>query len=133
MLRLRRFAGSPGRPAPSLMPEAVFQSPSAGSLPQEIVQSIAIANASVIGTQPAVLANLALANQIFNQNLQQQMAISTQQAINQVTMAAVAKCVALLARDNGAADPAALAEVKDLIVSLKSLPTVGVPIAPPAA
>ncbi|MCM8528981.1 MAG: hypothetical protein NE327_20830 [Lentisphaeraceae bacterium] len=66
---------------------------SGGSLPQEIIQSIAISNAKSIGEQPAILANLALSQQIFNQNLQQQMAISQQQAMNQVALATAASGV----------------------------------------
>lgn len=63
------------------------------SLPNDIIQSIAIANAKSIGEQPAILANLALSQQIFNQNLQQQMAIAQQQAMNQVALATAAKTV----------------------------------------
>ena len=66
---------------------------SGGALPQEIIQSIAISNAKSIGEQPAILANLALSQQIFNQNLQQQMAISQQQAMNQVALATAASGV----------------------------------------
>jgi hypothetical protein len=68
----------------------------ADSLPNEIVQAIAISNAKSIGEQPAILANLALAQQIFNQNMQQQIALSQQQAMNQIQMAAAAKCVAII-------------------------------------
>jgi hypothetical protein len=68
----------------------------AGQLPDDIVQAIAISNAKSIGEQPAILANLALAQQIFNQNMQQQVSISQQQAMNQVQMAAAAKCVAMI-------------------------------------
>lgn len=68
----------------------------AGQLPEDIVQSIAISNAKSIGEQPAILANLALAQQIFNQNMQQQISLSQQQAMNQVQMAAAAKCVAII-------------------------------------
>jgi DNA-binding transcriptional regulator YdaS (Cro superfamily) len=66
------------------------------SLPEEIIQSIAIANAKSIGEQPAILANLALANQILNQNLQHQTQIAQQQAFNQIAMATTAKCVSLI-------------------------------------
>lgn len=106
-------------------------SSSSSALPDDIVQSIAISNAMSVGAQPAVLANLALANQIFNQNLQQQMAIANQQAINLVTTAAVAKCVSLLASGNDRSDPAALAAVKDLIDSLKALQSAGPAMPPP--
>jgi len=68
----------------------------AGQLPDDIVQAIAISNAKSIGEQPAILANLALAQQIFNQNMQQQVSISQQQAMNQVQMATAAKCVAMI-------------------------------------
>jgi hypothetical protein len=68
----------------------------AGQLPEDIVQAIAISNAKSIGEQPAILANLALAQQIFNQNMQQQISLSQQQAMNQVQMAAAAKCVAMI-------------------------------------
>lgn len=68
----------------------------AGELPDDIVQAIAISNAKSIGEQPAILANLALAQQIFNQNMQQQISLGQQQAMNQVQMAAAAKCVAMI-------------------------------------
>ncbi|GHH57387.1 MULTISPECIES: FAD-binding monooxygenase [Gammaproteobacteria] len=70
-------------------------------LPADVIQAIAISNAKSIGEQPAVLANLALAQQIFNQNLQQQISLSQQQAMNQVQMAAAAKCVALIETAGG--------------------------------
>jgi hypothetical protein len=73
----------------------------ADSLPAEIVQAIAISNAKSIGEQPAVLANLALAQQIFNQNMQQQIALSQQQAMNQIQMAAAAKCITMIEQVGG--------------------------------
>lgn len=87
------------------------------SLPNEIVQSIAIANAKSIGEQPAILANLALANQILNNNLQQQMLISNQQAMNQITMATMAKCVSLIVGGEG--DPQTLKDMMDLIKNMQ--------------
>ncbi len=87
------------------------------SLPDEIVQSIAIANAKSIGEQPAILANLALANQILNNNLQQQMLISNQQAMNQITMATMAKCVTLIVGGDG--KEASATGVKELLDVLK--------------
>lgn len=66
------------------------------TLPDDVVQAIAISNAKSIGEQPAVLANLALAQQIFNQNMQQQIALSQQQAMNQVHMATAARAVTLI-------------------------------------
>lgn len=73
----------------------------AGELPEDIVQAIAISNAKSIGEQPAILANLALAQQIFNQNMQQQIGLSQQQAMNQVQMAATAKCVTMIENAGG--------------------------------
>ena len=87
------------------------------SLPNEIVQSIAISNAKSIGEQPAILANLALANQILNNNLQQQMFISNQQAMNQIAMATMAKCVTLIVGGDGG--EASAATVKELLDVLK--------------
>jgi hypothetical protein len=76
------------------------------SLPDEIVEAIALSNAKSIGEQPAVLSNLALANQILNTNMQQQMMVSAQQAINQITMATAAKAVALIVNAKGDNDQA---------------------------
>ena len=90
----------------------------AGSLPDEIVQSIAISNAKSIGEQPAILANMALANQILNNNLQQQMFISSQQAMNQIVLATMARCVSLIVGSDGG-EPTAAA-VKDVMDLLKS-------------
>ncbi|MEM7251277.1 MAG: FAD-binding monooxygenase [Pseudomonadota bacterium] len=71
-------------------------------LPGDIVESISIANAKSIAEQPAILSNLALAQQVFNQNLAQQIALSTQQAMNQITMAAASKCVSMIAESTEA-------------------------------
>lgn len=76
------------------------------SLPKEIVESIAIANAKSIGEQPAILANMALANQILNNNLQQQISISQQQAMNQLSMAALSKCIAVITSTDGGGESA---------------------------
>lgn len=91
---------------------------SGSSLPTEIVQSIAISNAKSIGEQPAILANLALANQILNINLQNQMSISNQQAMNQIVMATMAKCVTLIVGGDG--KDASAASVKDMMEVLKT-------------
>lgn len=94
---------------------------SGGSLPDEIVQAIAISNAKSIGEQPAILANMALANQILNQNLQQQNMIAQQQAMNQIIMATMAKCVALITGNDDDPDKAKTArELTDLIQSVNS-------------
>ena len=52
------------------------------------------------GEQPAVLANLNLADAIANQNLAQQNEINNQQAMNQVTLATVAKGVEVITSVN---------------------------------
>ena len=67
-----------------------------GNLPGEIVQAISLSNAKAIGEQPAILSNLALATQILNQNMQQQMMLALEQAIGQITLATAAKCIALI-------------------------------------
>ncbi len=69
---------------------------SEGKLPEEVVEAIALSNAFTIGEQPAVLANLALANKIFSANLAQQNAIVNQQVIFQVEFAALAKCLQII-------------------------------------
>lgn len=89
------------------------------SLPPEIVESIAIANAKSIGEQPAILANLALANQIMNTNLQQQMAIAALQAMNQVMMATMAKCVSLILSSD--ASPEQVDATVKLLESMRAL------------
>lgn len=105
-------------------------SPPSPSLPSDIVQGIAISNAESLGEQPAILANLALANQIFNQNLQQQMALANQQATNLLLLATVAKCVGMITGAGSSQfDPATL---KELLEMLKQLPSVPTPAAPPA-
>lgn len=108
-----RWTSSPHAPTPSSMAE------SSNSLPDEIVQSIAIANAKSIGEQPAILANLALANQILNNNLQQQMLITNQQAMNQIAMATMAKCVTLIVSDDKSPDAAK--SVSEILALLKGL------------
>jgi hypothetical protein len=68
----------------------------ADQLPDDIVQAIAISNAKSIGEQPAILANMTLAQQIFDQNMQQQNSIAQQQALNLIRLAVVAKCVNMI-------------------------------------
>lgn len=87
----------------------------ADSLPSDVVQAIAISNAKSIGEQPAILANLALAQQIFNQNMQQQIALSQQQAMNQVQMAAAAKFATMIEKAEGCKNQAAIDQMfKDI-------------------
>lgn len=66
------------------------------SLPNEIVQSIAISNAKSIADQPAMLANLSMGNLIANINLSQQNAVANQQAMNELQTSVVGKVVNLL-------------------------------------
>lgn len=104
------------------------------TLPDEVIQAIAISNAKSIGEQPAVLANLALAQQIFNQNMQQQISLSQQQAMNQVQMAAAAKCVAMIEAAGGCKNQGTIDKmVQDMekvlreVGSLKNPPDSGAP------
>ncbi len=79
-------------------------------IPEDIVEAIAISNAKAIGEQPAILANLALANQINNNNLAQQNALANQQALFQLQMATIAKCVDIIS----AIDPSKAGALKQL-------------------
>jgi hypothetical protein len=91
-----------------------------GSLPDQIIESIAISNAKAIGEQPAILANLALANQVLNNNLQQQLAISIQTAMSQVILATMSKCVSMIAGgDSG--DPGKSNQIQECMEMLKKL------------
>ena len=89
-------------------------------LPPEVVASISISSAKSIGEQPAVLANLALANQIANINLAQQQALSAQQAMMQLTMATVAKCVEIITQIDAAA-PNAPEHMKVMAALIESM------------
>lgn len=76
-----------------------------GNLPNEIVQAIAVSNAKSIGEQPAILSNLALATQILNTNMQQQLMLAQQQALNQIALATTAKCVSLITQTGQGKSP----------------------------
>lgn len=82
----------------------------ADSLPDDIVQSIAISNAQSIEDQPSILANLDLAQQIFNQNMRQQNAVAQQQAMNLIRLAVAAKCVGMIENADGS-DEAAIEKI----------------------
>jgi hypothetical protein len=73
---------------------------SSGSIPADLIAAIASSTAMSVGEQPAILANLALANQIANTNLAQQNAISNQQAMFHLELTIVSKCVELIASIN---------------------------------
>lgn len=118
-----RDAAQPDR----LMPDSTQAQP-ASTLPDEIVQAIAIANAKCIGEMPAVLANLALANQIFNNNLQQQMQLQLQQAVNHVLLAIVARCVNTAT--TGELPPDTIKAVNELKAVIASLSTPSPPSPP---
>ena len=76
------------------------------SIPSDLVEAIASSTAISVGEQPAILANLALANQIANTNLAQQNAISNQQAMFQLELTIVSKCVELIANISPASSTA---------------------------
>lgn len=59
------------------------------ALNEEIVSSIAIANLKTVAEQPALLSNIALSNQIFNQNMSQQNSLAEQNAMGIARLAAV--------------------------------------------
>ena len=97
--------------------EAAVSSHSASTLPSDIAQAITISNALSIREQPAVLANLALAQKIFNQNMQQQNAVSHQQALNLIKLAVVGKYVAMI-NSVGLSDQAATEKMGEDIEKL---------------
>ncbi|XZF65782.1 MAG: hypothetical protein ACSI46_14350 [Gloeotrichia echinulata DVL01] len=65
-------------------------------LPGDIVEAIAISNAQVIGEQQAILTNLAMSTEIANVNLAQQNAVNKQNALFQLEMATIGKCVEVI-------------------------------------
>ena len=89
-------------------------------LPQSVIEAIAISNSKSIGEQPAILANLALANQIANANLAQQYALSNQQALFNVQLAIVGKCVEMITRVD-ADGPAAADQLRAITDLVKEL------------
>ncbi len=86
-------------------------------LPEDVVEAIALSNAFAVGEQPAILANLALANKIFTANLAQQNAIVNQQVIFQVEFAALAKCLQVLL-DINPTEPEAIERVTSRILEM---------------
>jgi hypothetical protein len=86
-------------------------------LPNDVIESIANSTAVSVGEQPAILANLALANQIFNANLAQQKAILNQQVIFQIELAALAKCIQVLLAAN-LSEPQAIEQLTARILEM---------------
>ena len=92
--------------------------PSSAPVPSsDFTQALDATNANVIALQPAILANLALANEVFNTNLQQQMLIAQQQAMNQLILATVGKCVSIISQ----ADTRDIKVAHELLALLKTL------------
>ena len=63
------------------------------ALPNDIRESLAIANAKSVAEQPAMLSNLAFANLITNNNLSQQNTVSNQQSMNELGITVTAKAI----------------------------------------
>jgi hypothetical protein len=133
------MATSPDPGAAAQEQEVMNPAANGASLPDQIVESIAIANAKSIGEQPAILANLALANQILNTSMQQQMMLSQQQAMNQITMATLAKCVSVITH-GGQASPedssefaAAVEALNKVFEAAKKMMQENTPLATPGA
>ena len=63
------------------------------AIPNDIRESLAIANVKSVAEQPAMLSNLAFSNLITNNNLSQQNAVSNQQAMNQLGLTVTGKTV----------------------------------------
>ena len=66
---------------------------SSSGLPNDIRESVAIANIKSVGEQPSMLSNLSFANLITNDNLSQENAVANQQAMNQVGLTVTGKAV----------------------------------------
>jgi hypothetical protein len=105
------------------------------ALPEQIVESIAIVNAKCIGEQPAIYSNLALANQVFNTNLQQQMMMSQSQAMSQLTMAAAARCISMVTGGDARAvsEAQALSDALNQMLAAMKPQTVKTPVDPPGS
>ena len=105
--------------------EANSQSPTSSNdrLPGHVIEAIADSTAISVSEQPAILANLALANQIANENLAQQNAIANQQAMFCLQMATVAKCVEVIANIDPSGPNAAqrLALMQQLLEMMKRM------------
>jgi len=67
--------------------------PDNSKIPNDIRESVAIANMKSVAEQPAMLSSLSFANLATNDNLSQQNAVSFQQAMNQLTVTVTAKGV----------------------------------------
>jgi hypothetical protein len=88
-----------------------------------VTEAVNFNEAKTIGEQPAILSNLALANQIFVNNLQQQLALGQVQAVNIVLLASVAKCVSLITSSGrvGPETSQALGEVMKVLREMNDL------------
>ncbi len=97
--------------------------PSGDNISNDLIEAIADSTAISVGEQPAILANLALANLIANTNLAQQNAISNQQAMFHLEMTIVSKCVEMIASINPSSAQAAnqLAVMQNLMEMVKQM------------
>lgn len=88
-------------------------------LPDDLVKAMADAKAQ--GSSSALLAELALANEIFNNNAATQSFMAQQQAMNQVLLATVAKTVSVILNTttDGQESAAAVKPLLALIDELK--------------
>lgn len=89
-----------------------------GGLPENVLESIAVANAKSVGEQPAILANIALANLVANVNLAQQNALSNIQAVNSVTLAIASKAAELILNSK---PDGGIGQVKDLLTLMQAM------------
>jgi hypothetical protein len=88
------------------------------TLPPIITDAIALANSTSIGGQPAILANIALANQIFQISLAQDALLLQQRAMGLIVTAATARCVNLITTATEAGDDGTK-RVREALDSLK--------------
>ncbi len=69
-------------------------------VPDDIRESVAIANVKSVAEQAAMLSNLSFSNLLTNNNLSQQNAVSFQQSTNQVAVTVTAKAVNRISNTN---------------------------------
>ena len=100
-------------------------------LPDDIRESVAVANLKSVAEQPSLLSNLALADLISNDNLSQQNAVSNQQGMSQLAISVTGKinnlvtsldplqATALAKLETGNDISEQLADIKGTLESLK--------------
>ena len=98
------------------------------TLPEGVIEAVAIGNLKCISEQPAMLSNLAYSNTVANTNLSMQNAVANQQAMNELGVSVVGKAVNTVSNlgpleARSAVDILTNNEVAQAIVDLKAAVT----------